>query len=492
MSKQCYLGIDLGAGSGRVMAGLFDGQRISIEEMHRFPNDATNLGNTLRWDVLKLWTEIKKGLSVAAERYGDDVISAGVDTWGVDYVLFSKNLEILGQPYHYRDARTLGILDYAFERVPRADIFAETGLQFLELNTLYQLLATKRDNPDVLAAADCMLMMPDFFHWCLCGSKVCEFTEATTSQCLNPITKNWSNDLLKRFDLPTHIFPEIVQPGTNIGKLYDSVCDETGLKKIDIVAPATHDTGSAVAAVPTKNTGQPNWAYISSGTWSLVGVEINQAILNDKVLELNFTNEGGIDGTFRFLKNIMGLWLVQQSKQAFEKRGVKLGYDELIAMAEKSTPFRSIVNPDDPRFLNPPDMTEAIQQFCKDTGQPTPEDEGQFVRCALESLALKYDAVLRSIEELTQTPIEVIHLVGGGSQNSLLNQLTADACGKPVITGPIEATVLGNLLVQARSSGEIKTLNDIRSVVRNSTNMEHLEPQKTDWSEARQRFAELS
>ncbi|RJP22297.1 MAG: hypothetical protein C4527_22000 [Candidatus Omnitrophota bacterium] len=290
MANQCYLGVDLGAESGRVMAGLFDGKRITVEELHRFPNGPTAIGGTLRWDVLRLWSEIKNGLSVAAQRFGKDIVSVGVDTWGVDYVLLSPHNEIIGQPFHYRDARTRGILDDAFARVPRADIFAETGLQFLELNTLFQLLATQKNTPELLTIADCILLMPDFFHWCLSGSRVCEFTEATTSQCLHPTKKTWAVDLLNRFDLPTHIFPEIVPPGSNLGALLGEVANETGLSQINVVAPASHDTGSAVAAVPTSNTGKPNWAYISSGTWSLVGVEVTTAILSDSAQQCRKTD----------------------------------------------------------------------------------------------------------------------------------------------------------------------------------------------------------
>jgi len=474
------------------MAGLFDGTRIELEELHRFPNGPVSIGGVLKWDVLQMWSEIKQGLTIAAQRFGSDVVSAGVDTWGVDYVLFSKTGEILGQPYHYRDSRTLGIHDEAFKRVPRADIFAATGLQFLELNTLFQLLVHQRDHPEILEMTDSLLMMPDFFHWCLSGVKACEFTIASTSQCMNPIKREWSNDLLKRFGLPTNIFPPIVDPGTKLGPLLESVSDETGLGPIDITAPAAHDTGAAVAAVPTTETGSPNWAYISSGTWSLVGVEIQQAILTQPVLGLNFTNEGGVDGTFRLLKNIMGLWLVQRCKRDFEKTGKTLSYDDLIHMADEAQAFRSIVNPDDPRFLNPPNMTEAIRDYCLDTGQPAPESEGQFIRCSLESLALKYSRVLESIESLTGVPIETVHIVGGGSQNRLLNQFTANACQKPVLSGPIEATVLGNVLVQARTAGDLDSLNDIRRVVRESCVMERFDPQGADeWREAKERFANL-
>ncbi len=493
MTKHVYLGVDLGAESGRVMAGLFDGERIAIEELHRFPNGPVSVGGTLRWDVLRLWSEIKKGLSTAAQRFGSSIVSVGVDTWGVDYVLLSKTNEIVGQPYHYRDARTQGMMDEAFKRVSRAEIFTETGLQFLELNTLYQLLAVQKYNPELFSIADCMLMMPDFFHWCLSGVRVCEFTEGTTSQCLHPTRKNWAYDMLKRFDLPTHIFPEVVSPGTPIGALREELTSETGLNRINVVVPAAHDTGSAVAAVPTAQTGRPSWAYISSGTWSLAGVEIDSAILNNAVLELNFTNEGGVDGTYRFLKNIMGLWLVQRCKRDFEKRDRFFSYEELAEMAESAPPFRSIVNPDDWRFLNPPDMTEAIRGFCQETGQSAPDNEGHFVRCALESLALKYNVVLKSIEKLTGIPIEIIHIVGGGSQNKLLNQLTANACNKPVVAGPVEATVLGNLLVQARTSGEIGSLDQIRAVVRASSAMETFEPQSGgDWNEAKERFDKIT
>ncbi|MDP8243217.1 MAG: rhamnulokinase family protein [Candidatus Hinthialibacter antarcticus] len=492
MADKCYLGVDLGAESGRVMAGLFDGKTIRLEEMHRFSNGATSLGGSLRWNVLNLWSDIKRGLAVAAERYGDGIASVGVDTWGVDYVLLSKTNEILGQPFHYRDDRNIGMMEYAFSKVSREDIFAATGVQFIVFNTLYQLIATQKQHPELLDAADALLMMPDFFHWCLSGERSSEFTEATTSQCLDAATGDWSFDLLNKFDIPTNIFQPAVSPGTKIGALRDDLAAETGLKRIDVVAPASHDTGSAVAAVPTRNTGKPNWAYISSGTWSLVGVEVKPAILSPDVLKENFTNEGGVDGTYRLLKNIMGLWLVQQCKRAFERRGENYDYAQLAQMASKAPAFRSIVNPDDPRFLNPSDMTEAIQTVCKESGQPEPETPGQFVRCALESLALKYDVVIQTAERLTGQSVEVIHIVGGGCQNQLLNQLTANACGKPVVTGPIEATVLGNLLVQARASGDLGSLQDIRDVVRASSEMVDYEPTQSEaWTHAKERFQAL-
>jgi rhamnulokinase len=476
------------------MAGVWDGRRMRLEELHRFPNGPVHLAGTMRWDVLRLWSEIEQGLALAAKRFGKSVVSVGVDTWGVDFVLLSKTSELLGLPYHYRDARTRGMLDHAFSRVPRAEIFAATGLQFMEISSLYQLLALEQNNPELLAAADCFLMMPDFLHWCLCGSRVVEFTNATTTQCFHPAKRNWSFDLLHKLGLPTHIFPEVVPPGTKLGHLRDSVAERTGLGPIDVIAPATHDTGSAVAAVPTRNSGKTNWAYISSGTWSLMGVEVGDALLSQRVLELNLTNEGGVNFTYRLLKNIMGLWLVQQCKRAFESRGKNLDYAELVRLASESPPLRSFVDPDDARFLNPPDMPAAIQSFCRDTGQPVPETEGSLVRCALDSLALKYQTVLGWLEELSGNRIEVIHVVGGGSRNELLNQFTANACNRPVLAGPVEATVLGNLLVQARASNETVSLDDLRTIVRESSALQEFDPDAAtaaSWQEARGRFAAL-
>jgi rhamnulokinase len=492
MAEACYLGVDLGAESGRVMAGLFDGRRIRLEQMHRFPNGAVSLGTTLRWDVLRLWSEIQDGLTRAAAQFGDRIVSVGVDTWGVDYVLLSRNGEIVAQPFHYRDSRTEGALPHAFSRVPKREIFAQTGLQFMEFNTLFQLLAFQRSNPDLLAAADRLLLMPDFFHWCLCGSRVIEFTNATTTQCFHATEHRWAYDLLGRFSLPTGLFPEVVPPGTKLGKLRDGLAARTGLKRIEVVAPATHDTGAAVAAVPTQLTGTPKWAYISSGTWSLMGVEVPQAVLSDRALELNVTNEGGIDRTYRLLKNIMGLWLVQECRRAFERRGKGYDYGELTRLAGEAPPLRSLVNPDDRAFLNPDDMAAAIQSWCADYGEQVPQTEGELIRCALESLAFKYRMVLEMMEELTGTRIEVVHIVGGGCQNESLNQLTADACGRPVIAGPVEATVLGNVLIQARAAGELQTLADIRQVVRDSSACKSYEPKATAaWNDAYPRFNDL-
>jgi hypothetical protein len=329
MSEKSFLAVDLGAESGRVIAGLFDGRQIRLEELHRFPNGPVSVGDTLRWDVLRLWSEIQTGLGKAAAKFGNAIVSVGVDTWGVDYVLLTKSGEMLGQPYCYRDARTSGQLDATFRRVSRSEIFAETGLQFMEINSLFQLLSFQQTNPALLAQADKFLMMPDLFHWLLCGSQVVEFTNATTSQCLHPTSRTWAYDLLRKLELPTQMFPQVVDPGTKLGRLRESVAQRTNLPRLDVVTPATHDTGAAVAAIPTEYTGRANWAYISSGTWSLMGLELPHAVLTPRALELNVTNEGGIDGTYRLLKNIMGLWLVQECRRSFERAGQPL--DERVA-----------------------------------------------------------------------------------------------------------------------------------------------------------------
>jgi rhamnulokinase len=484
-----YLAIDLGAESGRVMAGLWNGKTLRLEEVHRFPNGPVTLADSLRWDVLRLWTEIQNGLALAARKYRKSVVSIGADTWGVDYVLLDRHSEMLGQPFHYRDGRTNGMMQKVFRKVPRAEIFAQTGLQFMQLNTLFQLLALKQAAPQLLEQADGLLFMPDFIHWALCGSRVAEFTIASTSQCLNPVTRLWASGLLKKLGLPTRIFPKIVAPGSTLGTLRVGVAERAGLGHVKVIAPPSHDTASAVAGVPTNHTGKPNWAYLSSGTWSLMGVEINQASLSARTQELNLTNEGGLDGTYRLLKNIMGLWLVQQCKRSFDARGVHYDYAELARLATKAPALRSLVNPDDTRFLNPPDMPKAMQDSCRASGQPVPKTPGELIRCAYESLALRYSQVLGWLEELTGAQIEVIHIVGGGSQSAVLNQFTADACQRPVIAGPVEATALGNLLVQARAEGELSSLSDIRTVVRRSAKLTTYEPGPSRaWQAARNRL----
>jgi rhamnulokinase len=490
--RQIYLAIDLGASSGRIVAGLWDGRVMALDELHRFPNGPVYLADSMRWDVLRIWSEIQNGLAIAGKKYGKKIVSVGADTWGSDHVLLSRNEEIVSQPFHYRDARTDGMVERVVRKMSRSAIFGCTGTQFQPFNTLFQLLAMRERSPELLAQADSLLLMPDFIHWCLCGSRVAEFTNATTTQCLNPLNRKWAGDLLEKMQLPASIFPKIVPPGTELGTVRDSVSGRLGLGKINVVAPATHDTASAVVGMPSGHTGRTNWAYISSGTWSLMGVEVGKACLAPRVLELNMTNEGGFGGTYRLLKNIVGLWLVQECKRSFDSRGGRNNYDELGRAATAARPLRSLLNVNHPQFYSPPDMPSAIQGFCRKTGQFIPKTKGELVRCAYESLALQYRQTLGWLEELTGQRIEVIHIGGGGSQNRLLNQFTADACQRPVLAGPVEATVMGNLLVQAQAAGEISSLSEMRQVIRNSSVVTVCEPKSSGgWDEAANRFVRL-
>jgi rhamnulokinase len=492
MAKKVYLAVDLGAESGRVMAGIWNGRTLLLEEIHRFPNVVVSIGDTIRWDILRLWTEIQNGLTLAGKKFGKQVVSVGADTWGVDFVLLNKQNEMLGQPYHYRDARTHGAIERACKKVPRAEIFAQTGLQFMELNSLYQLLAWQKHSPATLEAADKLLFIPDFLHWAMCGAKVSEFSIASTSQMLHPVKRTWSSPLLKKLGLPTHFLPQVVPPGSDLGPLRPFIIERTGLTGVKVIAPPSHDTASAVAGVPTSHTGKADWAYISSGTWSLMGVEVPHAVLTQRAMELNMTNEGGIDGTYRLLKNIMGLWIIQRCKRSFEAAGKKYEYGELAALADSAKPLRSLINLNDPRFLNPPDMPKAIQEFCRETSQPVPKTVPELMRCGFDSLALIYREVLGSLEELTGQSIGAIHIVGGGSRNKVLSRLAAQACQRPVITGPVEATALGNLLTQVKADGELGSLAEMRAVVEKSAEVETLSPASNlPWDEAAERFARL-
>ena len=494
MSEKCYIAVDCGAESGRVMAGLWEGAKMLLEELHRFPTGVTPVAGTLRWDIARIWGEIERGLGVAAQRFGESVVSVGVDTWGVDYVLIDKAGELIEQPWNYRDARTRGMLEKVKARVSHEDIFAASGVQFMEINTLCQLLAAHERDPALLASADRFLMIPDYLHFKMCGARVGEFTNATTTQFFHPTRKTWSVDLLEKLGLPTAMLPEVVQPGTRLGALLPGLRERTGLHAgVVVIAPATHDTGSAVAGVPgAAIEGRGRLAYISSGTWSLLGVELHEPELSLRAFELNLTNEGGVEGTYRLLKNIMGLWLVQECRRAFAHAGSASDYPALVRAAESAPAFRSLIDPDDTSFLSPPDMPAAIAQYCRETGQPVPGTEGEFVRCALESLALRYATVLDLLKEMTGSFIGAVNIVGGGSRNRLLNQFTANACQRRVLAGPVEATVLGNVLVQAWAGGELGSLADIRRVARESSEVEEIQPEHdASWSEARERYASM-
>lgn len=497
MSKnhKVYLAVDLGASSGRVVAGLFDGQRLQLEDVHRFENGGVHLAGRMYWDLLAQWQHIQDGLRQSASQFGGQIASVGVDTWGVDFGLLGRDDELLGNPYHYRDSRTAGIFDRAFPMVSREEIFAETGLQFMEFNTLFQLLAMRLQQSPLLDVAESLLMMPDLFHWLLTGEKANEFTDVSTSQLYNPTTKSWSRSLIERFDLPPGIFGDIVPPGTKLGPLRSAVAERTGLQDVEVVLPGTHDTASAVMAVPAASVAgaQPDWCYISSGTWSLMGVETPEPIINDRCRELNFTNEGGVGDTVRVLKNIAGLWLVQQCRQAWKNAGNDFGWGELVRRADESEALVSLVAPDDASFVAPTDMPAAIRDFCRQHGQPVPQSEGAVVRCALESLAMRYRMVLGWLEQLTGSTLDTIHIVGGGTQNRLLCQMAADACNRRVVAGPVEATAIGNVMMQAVAAGDIGSIGEARAVIRQSFDVEEYTPRSPQrWDDAFGRFEKLA
>jgi rhamnulokinase len=494
MAQRAYLAIDLGASSGRLVAGVFDGARLRLSEIHRFANGPVAAGGHLYWDLLALWQNVGQALRAAAAADLGPIASLGVDTWGVDFALLGRGDELLGNPVHYRDPRTDGILERALAVVPREEIFAQTGLQFMQFNTLYQLWAMRLAGSPLLDASQRLLMMPDLFHWLLTGEKSNELTCATTTQFYNPQTGAWAVELLDRFGIPAHIVGPITPTGTTLGPLRGEVAQESGLAGVKVVLPGTHDTASAVAAVPAASppAQQPDWCYVSSGTWSLMGAEVPQAVINDKCLALNFTNEGGVGGTTRLLKNIAGLWFVQECRRVWNQDGRRYTWDDLNRLAAQAPPLQSIIDPDDPSFLAPANMPEAIGDYCRRTGQRVPGDEGATVRCALESLALRYRLVFGWLEELTGSPIATIHVVGGGSQNRLLCQFTADACARIVLAGPAEATAIGNVLVQAIAAGDLGSIAQARDVVRASFPPDRYEPQNTAaWDEAFQKFLAL-
>jgi rhamnulokinase len=500
-----FLAVDMGASSGRHVAGLFDGELLTLEEVHRFENGPVTVGDHLHWDLLHQWDNIQQGLRASAAKYGERIRSIGVDTWGVDFGLLGRGDELLGNPYHYRDARTERMIDRATKIVPREEIFAQSGLQFMRFNTLYQLLAMRLTDSPLLEAAESLLMMPDLFNWLLTGVKVNEFTEATTTQFFDPRRKVWATDLLARFELPARILGEVIQPGTTLGPLRPAVAEATGLTNVKVVAPGTHDTASAVMAVPAMSkpdargrvsprrvSEPPDWCYISSGTWSLMGVETAEPIVNEKCRALNFTNEGGVGGTTRVLKNICGLWMVQECRRRWNQGGVSYSWDHLAREAAAAPPLMSLVDVDDDRFAAPGDMPEAIRAYCRRAGQPVPEGVGAVIRCALESLALKYRQVLAWLEELVGGRIETIHIVGGGTQNRQLCQMAADACRRRVVAGPIEATAIGNVMMQAVSAGVVASIAEAREVIRRSFSVEEYHPQDPDpWDTAQERYRRL-
>lgn len=490
-----YIAIDLGAESGRGIIGEFNGERIHIKEIHRFPTYNTKIFSHIFWDVLKIFDEIKVILRKAGEE--GEINGAGVTTWGVDCGYIGKGNFLLSNPFHYRDSRTDGVMEEVFNVVPKREIFEKTGIQFMPLNTLYQVYATKKEFPYILSMTEKLLFMPDLFNFFLTGEKVSEYTIATTSQMYNSLSEgqskaprgNWAYDILEKLDLPVSILPEVISPGTFIGKVCNEICEETGIKEANIYAVCCHDTASAVTAVPAK---EKRWAYISSGTWSLLGVEVPEPVINDKSFDYNFTNEGSFGGNIRFLKNIMGLWILQECRRYWEKEGKVYDYVSLTEMASKADAFYSFIDVNDNLFLFPGNMPEKVRNYCKKTGQKVPEEIGQVVRVILESLAMEYRYNIENLEDAIENKIDEVYIVGGGSQNKLLSQFAASSMRKIVFTGPVEATAIGNLLVQAIGEKEISDIYQLREIVRESFPLKIYHPENTSsWEENYEKYRKL-
>jgi rhamnulokinase len=480
------LAVDLGAGSGRVFAGRFDGRTIELDEVHRFSNDPVRVGERLQWDVLRLLHEIKQGFAAVKSGLREPVASFGIDTWGLDFGLLDETGQLIGNPAHYRDPRNLDALDRTLELVPRRELFARTGSQTLAINSLFQLMAIR--GTSALERARSFLMMPDLFRYFLTGERTNDWTIASTSQCLSIETGDWDRDLLNRLGLPAEIFQPVTRGPLVASELCRSVRDELGLAAIPAVVVGEHDTASAVAAVPAEG----DFAYISCGTWALAGTETTSPVVDERAFGWNFTNEGGLLGSYRLLKNVMGLWLVESCRRTWRHEGEAVDFERLAAAVERADPLAALVDPDLDAFLNPPSMPEAIRTECRRTGQPEPESVGAVLRCVLESLALKFRFVLDCTEALTGKLFNGLHIVGGGAKNRLLCQFTANAIGRPVWAGPVEATSIGNALAQLMASGAIETAAEGRTIVRRSFPVETYEPRETSqWHDAYARFRNL-
>ncbi|WP_219838228.1 rhamnulokinase family protein [Paenibacillus sp. R14(2021)] len=479
------LAYDFGASSGRALLGRLNDRKIEVEEIHRFGNDPVAVGDRLQWDILRLFHEIKQGL-LKAKIAGETPTSLAIDSWAVDFGLIGGNGELLGNPYHYRDHHTDGVMERTMERLTAGKIFGRSGIQFLPFNTIYQLAALKEAGSPLLEQAKHFLMIPDLLRYFLTGEMHNEFSNATTTQLYNPLQGGWDAELIRDIGLPPSLFGSIVQPGTQVGRLRASLTEELGIGSIPVYAVAEHDTGSAVAAVPAL---ERDFAYLSCGTWSLMGTEVDQPVMTELAQSLNFTNEGGVYGTYRLLKNIMGLWILQESRRTWERAGLAYSFPELVALAEQAPAFQSFVDPDHPMFLRAGDMPSRIAQYCERTGQRAPVTLGGFVRCILESLALKYRYVLELTERLSGKSFSGLHMVGGGIQNVLLCQWTANAIGKPVWAGPVEGSALGNLAVQWIAQVELSDIWEARRVIRESFPVHVYESQDgSQWEEAYGRF----
>lgn len=480
------LAFDFGASSGRAILGIYDGSRLTIEEVHRFSNDPVEINGSLYWDTLRLFYEIKQGILKCVQQGHKDIASIGVDTWGVDYGLLDEQGNLLGNPYHYRDKRTDGMMEKIFELIPREELYSRTGIEFMWFNTILQLYSMKYSSSPLLREAKTLLLTPDLFNYFLTGVKASEYSIASTTQLMDAVSGTWSGEIIKRLGLPEEIFTDIVQPGTVIGTLTEDICKELGVPAVKVTAVAGHDTQSAIASVPA---GDEDFVFISCGTWSLMGVETDSPVINEKSSALGFTNEGGVGRKITMLKNIMGLWLVQECKRQWEKEGEKVSFAELEAMADKAEPFISFIDPGHHSFISPGNMPERIREFCRNTNQKVPGTKGEIVRCIAQSLAMKYRMTVESLEELLGKDLPVIHMVGGGIKDRMLCRFTANSTARNVVAGPVEATSIGNLMVQVMALGGVGNLSEIRRTVEVSFPTEVYKPQEAEaWSDAYNRF----
>jgi rhamnulokinase len=472
MSKNHFLAFDLGASSGRAMLGTLENDRLKLTEVHRFKNQMTRIHGTYFWNIFNLFDELKTGLKKCVSELNIQPQSFGIDTWGVDYALVNSAGRFTGLPFAYRDHRTDKSMEQFFQRMPKKETYLLSGIQFMQFNTLFQLFASVQNEDQELKSAEKLLFTPDALNYLFTGVQKNEYSIASTSQMLKPGKPEWEYKLFDAAGIDFKLGGEIVLPGTLLGNILPEIQEETGSKNISCVAVASHDTASAVASVPADG---KNWAYLSSGTWSLLGIESQQPLVSEKSLEMNFTNEGGVEGTTRFLKNIMGMWLIQECKRIWDQEN-EITWQEIVELSNRSKPFKCLINPDDSVFLNPGNMPEAIQNYCRKTKQPVPENKGEIARCIYDSLALKYKYTIGQIETITGEKIKKLHIIGGGANNEMLNQFTANAAGIQVIAGPTEATAIGNILMQAKALGVINSLEEIRNVVRNSFEMKYYNP----------------
>lgn len=487
MKESRILAFDFGASSGRAMLCRWNGETISMEEIHRFSNDPVEVNGTLFWDVLRLFFEIKQGLLKAKQAGGFD--SIGIDTWGVDFGLLDEDGYLLENPVHYRDARTQGILQEAFQLLPKDRFYEITGTQFMEFNTVFQLLALKKQRPHLLERAKTLLLMPDLFAYLLTGSKVTEYSCASTTQLMDAHTRQWSQEILDALGLPGDILTPIVPSGSEVGKLSPAICEELGLEPVPVIAVAGHDTQSAMAAVPALSS---PFAFVSCGTWSLMGTELPEPVINETSLACDITNEGGYNNCASFLKNITGLWLIQESRRQWMREGIQRSYHDMEMLARAEEPFRCFIDPDDPVFTPAGNIPRRVREYCRKTGQPVPETDGQVVRCIYESLAMKYAVTLDQLCACTGESYRALYIVGGGTKDGMLCQMAADSCGMEVSAGPAEATVLGNALIQLLATGKVESLEQGRRIMANMPDLKHYQPEDTAaWAQQRKRFEEI-